>query len=190
MFTPKIIHHEDGGPVEPAFPPGEPELELPGELTLLADRLSREAARLAERYPAEKARPAQEAPSGQIIETIERAASPSVGRKGAYRFLAPALALIVAVSASAGLLWRHGVNQESDQASGAKTLWDAAFRPEDPLLSGRSRAGNRPLAPGPAVVPARASTPASFVHELTGPEMEGVLDLLERSEDVDPRLSI
>jgi hypothetical protein len=185
MFTPKIVPEEDAGPTEPQFP-DEGELDLPGELTLLADRLSREAAMLAERYPADEppALPQAEVRLAES-EATQRTAAPSAADRGhAGRFFGPALAILLLISASAAVVWYGMNNGESEQTGSDHSAWSVSFRPD---TSPAQVTENTPAITNPA--PASLS-PASFVHELTGPEMEGLLDLLEREETGDSRLSI
>jgi hypothetical protein len=192
MFTPKIVHDEEPDPGEShsdvRFADDGAELELPEDLTFLAGRLEREAALLADRYPAEAAprftqpevRPAES-------EAAQRTAAPAADRGQTGRFLGPALALILAISAGAAMVWNR-TSHEVGEREGGQHAWSVSFRPDAEVRD--QSAANVEKKPAGASKESILSSPAAFVHELTGPEMEGLLDLLEHEDPAESRLSI
>jgi hypothetical protein len=188
-FTPKIIHDEEVLPIEPAFSdePGE-ELDLPDDFLSLGKQLAGEAALLAARYPA-----GQASRSEALVQLPQLDAPPSAGgggRAGAGRFLGPALIVLVAVAAVVSVWHGQGASLttetvQRDLAASAKEArprsgqsqtveHQAVERSDDPIFSTLDG----------------ATSPATVVHELTGPELEGFLDLLETEVAAESRLSI
>jgi hypothetical protein len=190
MFTPKIVPEDAPDPIDPQTLieefADEGELDLPGELTLLADRLSREAVLLAERFPADQP-PALSQTEVRLAEseTAHRPSSPAEPSR-ARRYFGPALVLLLVISVSVAIAWRQSAPDVTASGGSERSAWNALYRPDETARNSESVSAtsldNRS--------PPASLSPASFVHELTGPEMEGLLDLLEREEAGDSRLSI
>jgi hypothetical protein len=194
-------------PSEPAFSddPAE-DIELPADLGRLAGQLARESALLAQCFPAGEI---SGRPRSQEVHLAEsepaRSSSLAAGgrRAEAARFLGPALAILAAVSGGAGLAWMarndapaQPTERLADHSARGSTH-KVAYRPaadRDSIPGSRDRSsatGNAGLAEEqPFTGPAASSPPASIVHELSGPELEGFLDLLDQDDGAGVRLSI
>jgi hypothetical protein len=204
-FIPKIMHDECS-PSAPAFSddPAE-EMELPEDLGRLAGQLVRESALLAKRFPAGdgSGRPGYREVQLSENGAMARSALTAGDRRGdAARFLGPALILLFAISGGAWLLWAGwaafsppSAGQLGDYSSEASTR-RVSYRPAENAATSDSRVRPVPLGKAPfseghnSFRPSGASLPASVVHELSGPELEGFLDLLDEGDGVGARLSI
>jgi hypothetical protein len=156
-FDPKLIQPEDA----PLLPSGE--LDLPADLTALADQLGEDAAHLAARYPADRA-PAV-ALSAELLESAARIKRQSRQRFAWVAAASLASAAVLAVSVAIALQNQGAV------APGSGTL--AA----SPATASPATAAQPPeFVSLPAPHAAGASTLS--VGELSGPEMEALLDLL------------
>jgi hypothetical protein len=148
--------------------------------------LAREAAMLADRYPAETA-PAFPPPEVRLADSkaVQRAAPPPANRGQAGRFFGPALALLLAISVAAVFVWSQS-NDGPAEPVGGKQEWSVSFRPAGDRQPSETSTGEESPGAGVPLI----SSPATFVHELTGPEIEGLLDLLECEDAAESRLSI
>jgi hypothetical protein len=162
-FDPRLIH-----PDEPPIRP-DGELDLPPELAALGEQLADDAAHLAVRFPAGAPLAAL---SAELVESALRIKRHARRRRSL---------VIAAVTGSAGL---------ASLAVAALTiglaLQDNAHRP-DSAESVRSPVALPALArrtdPASPTTPAAAMRPAAAVSigELSGPELEGLFDLLDES---------
>ncbi len=174
------------------------DLELSDELAALGAKLSQQAANLSALYP-----PAPRKAAGQEVSLADRQAmrpaamSNTGGHVGTRGFFyGPALAALLAL-AGVSFVFRTWTKSESP----TDTVHPATLSGDDHLrTSARAFAvshGPELLSPMVHVAPEppsqtespAAPEPAVFVHELTGPELEGCLDLL-KSHDAASRLSI
>jgi hypothetical protein len=203
-FNPQLVHDE-GAPSEPAFSNDPAEaLELPEDLSQMAGQLVRESALLAQHYPAGELSGSPRSREVQLAENGSAGRSPFAdGRRGdAARFLGPALLVLFAISGGAWLMWTgwgagspQPAEQLADYSSDASTR-RVSYRPAESVAPSGAR--GRPLPHeykilpegGDSLEPNAASPPASMVHELSGPELEGFLDLLDDDDGAAARLSI
>jgi hypothetical protein len=166
-FDPRLIHPDDA----PLRADGD--LELPADLAALAEQLADDAAHLAARYPAQP-KP-QAALAAELVDSAERiklagqsSTSLSRGRalRGAALIAGAGLASIAAIGLTLTIVSRP-LNRDPAVVS----------TPDFP----RHETDSTPLS-----VPAALGAPASAtlsLGELTAPEMEGLLDLLQRDPD-------
>jgi hypothetical protein len=182
-FKPTIVGEEELElPPSVCSPDGE--LNLPEDLASLASQLSSDSARLAALYPP--------GPRGGVgVSLPVREKSPSrrpAGAGGASenaRFFGPALAVLLAVTGLGAAIWSWSGGSES------RSAWTAAHRG----APAEYRIGPAPSASQGAGASAKAGSSATeetaaFVQELSGPELEGFLDLLEQQDAAASRLSI
>ncbi len=191
-FTPRVVRDDEPLPHQPSS--GDTaELVLPDDLAALASQLTHDAVTLSQRFPARAPRSAEVASSPIDAPLARRAADGSGGRSDAARFLGPALALIVTMAGAAGFVttWPEPRKttpsvqtppEVAAPATGAASASsrNAALGPRDQHATNRDPRTAREFSPAPA----------SFVRELTGPELEGFLDLLETHDAASTRLSI
>jgi len=172
-FDPKIV------PPDPSPWDDGADLELPDDLAALGEQLRDDAAYLAERYPARR----DVAAAG----TARRAAA---ARRPRRMWLAAAsAAAIVLLLAGSFTAWRWVSRQspgDNVTAGVPVTAPSAEVQPE----------GETPRATHPTPVsndvPAAVlpTVPAVFLQNVSGPELEGMLDLMEHEPEGDPGLSI
>jgi hypothetical protein len=183
-FDPNYIPGEDA----PLLDGGE--IDLPDDLLELAAQLRDDAAYLAERYPADlSARSASEgrlvaSESSPELETVRQTSADPRSRIGlkvvtAIGSMAAALAITVAVSP---MFWHDAAANNnsvavSPPAAAAPATSDIIIH--EPTTPGGPRIGQLPWAPTPAI------------GEVTGPELEGLLDLWQNDEQpAETRISI
>ena len=180
-FDPKIIPPDDGSAPR-----------LPDDLAALGDRLRDEAGRLAAHYRGE---PMDERVAA-ILDHRQTAAASPARRAPVVRILLAAAAACVACAVISVWAFRHDAadtasNRPAETPAGA----ERALRPTPPAPGALAeRAADRPprhvseaalpISPRPVV------TPAVFVPDVTGPELEAVLDLLEDGSGNDFSLSL
>ena len=155
-FDPKLVQPDDA----PLLTSGE--LDLPSDLAALAEQLGDDAAHLASRYPADRA-PAV-ALSAELIESAARIKRHSP-RRIAW-VAAASLASAAVLTISVAIAWRN-------QGEVAPTNGTLATSP----LSANAAASAQPAELVSLPAPQSAAGTLS-VGELSGPEMEALLDLL------------
>jgi hypothetical protein len=158
-FDPRLIH-----PDQPPLLPGG-ELDLPADLMALAEQLTDDAAHLAARYPADCA--SQGALAAELVESAERIKRYSRPRRSLLMTAAvigAGLASIAALGITVALAWRPDDNQASDG-------------PVITAAAAGASAGRAELNAPPPTPPLHSSATLS-VGELSGPELEALLDLL------------
>jgi hypothetical protein len=155
-FKAQLIQPDDA----PLLPGGE--IDLPADLAALAEQLGDDAAHLARRYPADRA-PAV-ALSAELIESAARIKRRSRSRVAMLAGVSLASVALVAISVAVGLQDRRGPMPKRDSLVASPPALLPASGLEAPELS--------PL----PVTHAAAGTLS--VGELSGPEMEALLDLL------------
>jgi hypothetical protein len=157
-FDPKLVHPDQA----PLLPSGE--LDLPADLAALAEQLADDAVHLATRYPADRG--PQVALAAELVESAEQIKRFSRPRKSLLvtaTVLGAGLASIAVLGLSIALAWR-----DDETAPSFPSLAETTIRPP-------------PLEPLPAstVIRVRPSAAATLsVGELSGPELEALLDLL------------
>lgn len=157
-FDPKLIHPDQA----PLLPDGD--LDLPADLAAMAEQLADDAAHLATRYPAD--RTPQVALAAELVESAERIKRHSRPRKSLLLTATVAgagLASLALLGLSIALAWR-----EAETAPRGPSLAETAI-PRVPLNPQPEHAA--------VSVPAPAAATLS-VGELSGPELEALLDLL------------
>ncbi len=190
-FKPKLIA-PDEAPVDEAG-----ELQLPGELVELAQRLTSDADALASAYPARS--PANWSASPVAPDTVNapsKTSDPSKSRERATSprrwlgWIASLLGLLVAVTvgvavyfaAMSGEQTRRSVSDAPAAGQSehvAETANPSSPQPQPSAVSKTDREQ-------PATAPARAESapwstaPALFLREVSGPELEALLDLMEQ----------
>lgn len=155
--------------IRPDDPPWDEhsELKLPNDLALLAEQLGDDAERLAEQYPAESLSPA----------LMSGTPGPLVRHN--IRWIGLAAAVLVVVVA--------GWTTVETMVPGDRVR----ARVRDVERQDRLQAsGSLPGIKLNTAEPSHRFSPALRVPDLTGPELEGVLDLLEHESDELAELSI
>jgi hypothetical protein len=170
-FDPKLIRAEDA----PLNPVGE--IELPDDLAELAAQLGDDAVFLAERYPANR-------------RMAEKFALPLVQPAHSSRrrvwIAASALGLLVTGALTALL----SLGDRGDRTPIAETAAKPAPSPVSVVtLPELTNPVAEPVRELPLVRPP-AATPAMFLNGVSGPELEGLLDLWEKDGQQDSRISI
>jgi len=157
-FDPRLIHPDQ----PPLVPDGE--LDLPDELAALAQQLTDDAVHLVGRYPADRA--PQVALAAELVESAERLARVSRRRRAFFLGASAIGAGLASVAALAiSLAWQP--NDNVPVVSGLVASTPAAIAPVEAKE-----------APSPITIPLH-STATLSVGELSGPEMEALLDLLQ-----------
>jgi hypothetical protein len=156
-IDPRLIHPDDA----PLRADGN--LDLPDDLSALAEQLADDAAHLSARYPAD--REPQVALAAELVRSAERI------KRRAWRpamFIAGAtLASVAAMGLTLSLLApRHEQNHATDLVS-------------SPIVRSAATAPFEPSATMPVSFPVPSPTALSL-GELSAPEMEALLDLLQR----------
>lgn len=141
--------------------------DLPAELAPLGERLAREADRLAERYPA------------SALRQRPRTGAPRSRRRWAWATVAAAVLVAAGIGSTARWIAPRSAAREEQPiaARGAAPLAAAALPAP---TTQRPQSMERP---------APRFLPASF-HDLSAPQQEAVLDLLEEGDQGLTRLSI
>jgi len=158
-FDARLIH-----PDEPSLRP-DGELDLPDDLAALAAQLADDARHLAAQYP--PGVPRGTLPGGfvQLDEQLRTGRLPMRARIVAAAGLGGALAAIVALGLAISIAWR--TTEAPSQTKLAATDPVAPVSAEPRVLREISATSPRP------------ATAALSVGELSGPELEAVLDLLK-----------
>jgi hypothetical protein len=166
-FKPHLIHPED----PPLSPEGE--LQLPAELAALAEQLGDDARHLAARYPATRGQLAcgplaPRAESSQVNLAVDAA--------GSRRW--PKAAVLAGSSLATVLVCLFAIQQfGSESKPGPSAL---AARPAAPAAPA---ALSQPVFAPAAAIAVPSFGPTISLGELSGPELEAVFDLWQRSED-------
>jgi hypothetical protein len=177
-FDPHLIRPDDA----PLDESGQ--LVLPDDLAELAAQLEDDSSRLAACYPpASPRRGGPAPPASMAIEPLPVAVLPTrIGRSP--QTAAFITACVVAILTGSLLLWQLGGNGGHGP-------------PELPLAEVDHEGREGPTHPVAAALPADAaeeplrnpwspsfnSSPAYYLHEYSGPELEGLYDLLGESQD-------
>jgi hypothetical protein len=166
-FDPQVVQPDDNFPEHG-------NLEFPAHLAELAAQLTDDAQHLASVYPAK---------SVEALPLVESRRRP--------RYLLRAVAIAVSLAAglcTGNLLWPGKVADHGrlkvpaiEVAQGPSV--DASVEAE----SDQNTTNDSPLEPNRRVGPPAAASPAMFLHEYSGPELEGLYDLLG---DEDNKISI
>jgi hypothetical protein len=168
-FDPQYIPGEDA----PVTASGE--IDLPDDLLELGAQLRDDAAYLAERYPAAGVQ-------ALACETKQkRSLKAGLQRLAALGYVAAALLIAVAVSP---MFWSESQPPDNVPVAASPSVTSVPVAAADiisdpPAVSGGSRTVRLPWAPRPAI------------GEVTGPELEGLLDLWQNDEKpAETRISI
>ena len=186
-FEPRIHNHDDtgeinarlGGPADPVWNDAEL-LNLPDDLAMLADQLRDDAHYLAQKHPADATSEERELAWKEFVES--KSTTPRYAFPG--RWVSTAAAL-VAVFTLGG--WAIYFSQTDDGQDRAFVAGESSVRPSStPRVSvsevldeinGVDEVGLvEPSATEPRLIP------ASFLEDVSGPELDGMLDLLEEDE--------
>ncbi|MDX1945006.1 MAG: hypothetical protein SFU86_06335 [Pirellulaceae bacterium] len=175
-FDPKLIH-PDEPPVN-----GAGDLELPDDLSALAEQLTDDAAHLAASYPAELV-PAELVPAVSQAAAVARPAIQSPARRGlrsrtGVALLTAAVAAGLAISLSVPL----AVSQWPASSAGNPSV--ATAPPAAPEAEAPPAAPNQGDEPVPIKSAAPRSQTVLSLTELSGPELEALLDLQPVSASV------
>jgi len=168
----------------------EPPLDEAGDLVLrddlaeLAAQLRDDAAHLASLYPASRSR----LPDGTLQEGPARQAEPTNNETAhiarSSRRLIRAIALVAALGGliiGAGVWWPRGKNQAETPRREVAGMNDVvADLPTAEPARGPIMPAKPPLLDTAPPLPA---SPALFLHDYSGPELEGLYDLLEEPDD-------
>jgi hypothetical protein len=160
-FDPKLIQPDDA----PLLPGGE--LDLPADLALLAEQLGEDAAHLAARYPADRA-PAV-ALSAELIESAARIKRHS--RMRVAWIAAASLASVAVLTISVAIALQN-------QGEVAPTRGTLAASPATTNPAPAAEAPELVSLPGPHAAAGTLSPGTLSLGELSGPELEALLDLL------------
>jgi hypothetical protein len=150
-FDPRIVHPDE--------PPLRPDggLDLPADLAALAEQLGDDAAHLSACYPADRA--PQVALAAELVQSAAR-----IKRQHWFRS-AVVVGTGLATVAALGISLIIAAQQAPDTAG-----------PSRPLVVSP---GERPLSASAALIDPLPAAPALSVGELSGPELEALLDLLD-----------
>ncbi len=163
-FDANIIHPDE----PPLSPSGE--LDLPPDLAALGEQLADDAAHLAARFPASGA--PHVALSAELVESAERIKRQARWRRSLVITAATGSAGLASLAVAAltiGLaLTNNAHNPDSAESVRSPVVIPALARRTDPAS---------PTTPAAAMRPAAAVS----IGELSGPELEGLFDLLDES---------
>jgi hypothetical protein len=161
-FDPRLIHPDDA----PLLPNGD--LDLPDDLSALAEQLADDAAHLSARYPAD--RQPQVALAAELVQSAERIKRRS--RRPAALLVGAGLASLAAIGMTVSMFaLRNGRPGAPDLAESPSA--SAPFEPLDTV---------------PVSFPAPSPTALSL-GELSGPEREALFDLLQRDSNLGSSIS-
>ena len=176
-----------------SFPERDGELELPDDLAAMGEQLADDAQRLAACYPPQYGPVREVAAAVRDLTEIELTAAGAGPRSETRKRRWLALSIgggIVALGLLAALIlgnqWsdpRSSVEQLASDTSGQRTPADDATRvplPDVPELTAHDRV--LPAAASEAIPPI---TPAVFQRGVTGPEVEGWIDLAMDTESLE-----
>ena len=175
-FEPRLVSPDDGQADD------EVELNLPADLAALADQLRTDADRLALRYPADWCGAVRGGDS-QFLPLPTRAAR---GVQTAWwSAVAAAAVLVLAAAWGAWQLATSGNPDDRRSVNQAELVDFGSPRGPAVVVSQSLTADAKTVRPA---LPLERAEP--LLMHVSGPELEGVLDLLEIQEKDDPLLSI
>lgn len=211
-FEPKLFSEKESGqessappeccPAELLREPAAPvwrdaaELELPDDLAMLADQLRDDAVYLARRHPADATPEQREAAWRSHVEGESKPLEKSI-MPYSWRWISAAAALVVALACGwSAWYFQSGGNDGGDPIATAGIESSPAQAPgmgnsqagrTTPVALERAPAEARPVGEKPAArdeLPQDQPRliPATFIRDLSGPELEAVMDLLEQEE--------
>ncbi len=192
-FEPKIIRARDPDPGDAV------ELELPDDLAVLGDQLRDDAALLAERYPAQEttaAAPVRDDLSPGALGHVRRwrlpmAVAASIALLAAFWWVTGPWTRPSGPSDRVTARTEHSDRQASATSSPAGAPSDSRPAPRVmPAPTDPRMAPGRSFGVPDASHPGASRMPGAFLLEVTGPELEGVLDLLEQKVGRECDLSI
>jgi hypothetical protein len=180
-FDPKLIQPDDA-PLDPAG-----DIELPDDLGELAAQLCDDANFLAARFPAKlPALPAELAPVPAATKTTAAVVLAGPSRRPFWISLVAAAAILLLVISGT---YRPTPQRRSEHAAQTDQsvkhvlAQDLAFpAPEQNRPAAVRTEAPRPVSP--------VSSPALFLNGVSGPELEGLLDLWQTDGAQDSRISI
>ncbi len=176
-FDPKLVQSEDA----PLDIDGE--INLPDDLVELASQLHDDAAFLALRYPAQVV--AQVAAQANVV-------TPAPVKELPARWSASRRQGWLVATASAALVLLVVTSLSSPTNDAARTLRESAASPTLPMASPVTA----PVIASPHIpqdlprLPVRTAPAAMFLNGVSGPELEGLLDLWQNEHETDTRISI
>ncbi len=193
---------QNGGHLDAAPMPDD--WQLPAELQQLGDQLRLDARKLAAQYPATPVSPIGVSPGGD--SSVGKRAQAGRWTKAVAGLLASGLVLAALGAAGRVLEWRRGASSVARESASSVPYngvvvvpaGDAASpssnEPSKPdagsvgvgLSAGAPGAGNASEAGDGRGTP----TPVMFLQEVSGPELEGLLDLLEDDSGAARNISI
>ncbi len=193
-FTPRVIHDDEALPLQ-TFGDKEADLVLPEELAALAAQLTQDAHALAERYPATSSGSVGTSPLPRDTAAPlgEQQEGPPLRRKDSLAWRAAVAILAVAGITGATTAWLQvgAPSHNAHTAHPVATPQDAAPHKVEPVQNVVFRPFEQETLSSQDVSPDElAPASATFLHDLTGPELEGFLDLLEADNAASMRLSI
>ena len=184
-FEPRIHKEEESAesqpsivrPEEPVWNDGEL-LDLPDDLSALAEQLRDDAVYLAEKHPADATSEERELAWKEFVESKSTTPTYAFGR----RWVTAAAALAVLFAVGGWALYMNqpsGIDPNTHAAGEAATA--AVSTPDRTPSADNLKQTNppkpvEPAADGPRLIP------ASFLRDVSGPELDGMLDLLEEDE--------
>jgi hypothetical protein len=203
-FEPKIYHqnssdgrcesaevpaHLDGSelPDEPVWDDAEA-LELPDDLACLADQLRDDAVYLAQRHPADATHQQRELVWEQFVADEQKAAKATTklpaGHATYWRWISAAAALAVFAVGSA---WAFHLLDWQRPGGNSIAVTDVPVAEVRPRLVAPPAAGVMPaqrIQTDEIELPTENSRliPAALLRDVSAPELDGMLDLLEQDE--------
>ena len=188
-FEPKIYNNDDGAQAKAAPGNSVPEapvwndaelLDLPDDLAMLADQLRDDAAYVAARHPADASSEQRELAWKEFVDSKTTTAHPP--RRWRWASAAAALAIVVALGS-----WLTYANffgsPESETIIAAESNTGPAVVVEA-TVPAKSIESSEAIYPPNSELPGDQPRliPASFLQDVSGPELDGMLDLLEDDE--------
>ena len=182
-FEPRIHNNEDPNelhsldsmpvPEEPVWDDADT-LDLPDDLAMLAEQLRDDAVYLAEKHPADATSEERELAWKEFVDS--KSTTPQFAFP--WRSFSAAAAL-VAVFALGG--WAVYLNQTAGPSDATFAAGETVTVPlESPATVEALNRNNQESAERP--VTELKLIPASFLRDVSGPELDGMLDLLEEDE--------
>jgi hypothetical protein len=188
---PNLPPHASSSVNRPAAPPAGDGMGWPDALIHLGEQLRADAAHLAERYPADPKRLA----AVSLAISLARGArsAPPTSRRAVGRH-GPAIRAALLVGCLCGAGWScyrslapHGLPFQGDfQPGGPAGAGEQAGSQPDSSTARLATSAHPPLAAPSDTTPAEIL----FLQNVSGPELEGVLDLLEHEHAEAPRFRL
>jgi hypothetical protein len=186
-FDPKLIHQAEA-PLNEAG-----DLQLPDDLLELAAQLGDDAQHLAKVYPAvgRSSAPSDNESIGFLSAIPDVGVREDAAFPGAFpahirhtsRHLLRAVALVASLAAVvvSATLWYPHNNANDPQPRNLASTPERSLSPAPALASPPAPAAT--VASPPAPAPPAPATRDTFLHEYSGPELEGIYDLIGDSDD-------